>query len=75
MDPGSSTCVATFDGKDALAGLAEAEYARRGGEIIFAVYFHAVSPPLYRWERSCEPSKSVPVAGSTNLSMPWAASP
>ena len=32
MDPGSSTCVATFDGKDALAGLAEAEYARRGGE-------------------------------------------
>ena len=31
-DPGSSTCVAAFDGKDALAGLAEAEYARRGGE-------------------------------------------
>ena len=32
MDPGSSTYVATFDGKDALAGLAEAEYLRRGGE-------------------------------------------
>ena len=32
MDPGSSTYVATFDGKDALSGLAEAEYLRRGGE-------------------------------------------
>jgi hypothetical protein len=32
MDPGSSTYVATFDGKDALAELAEAEYLRRGGE-------------------------------------------
>jgi hypothetical protein len=31
MDPGSSSYVATFDGKDALAGLAEAEYLRRGG--------------------------------------------
>jgi hypothetical protein len=31
MDPGSSTYVATFDGKDALAGLVEAEYLRRGG--------------------------------------------
>jgi hypothetical protein len=32
MDPGSSTYVATFDGKDALAGLVEAGYLRRGGE-------------------------------------------
>jgi len=32
MDPGSSTYVATFDGKDALAGLVEAEYLRRSGE-------------------------------------------
>jgi hypothetical protein len=32
MDPGSSTYVATFDGKDALAPLVEAEYLRRGGE-------------------------------------------
>jgi hypothetical protein len=32
MDPGSSTYVATFEGKDALAGLVEAEYLRRGGE-------------------------------------------
>ncbi len=32
MDAGSSTHVATFDGKDALAGLVEAEYLRRGGE-------------------------------------------
>ena len=32
MDPGSSTYVATFDGKDALAGLVRAEYLRRGGE-------------------------------------------
>jgi len=32
MDPGSSTYVATFDGKDALAQLVEAEYLRRGGE-------------------------------------------
>jgi hypothetical protein len=32
MDPGSSTYVATFDGKDALAELAGAEYLRRGGE-------------------------------------------
>jgi len=32
MDPGSSSYVATFDGKDALAGLVEAEYLRRGGE-------------------------------------------
>ncbi len=32
MDPGSSSYVATFDGKDALAGLAEAEYLRRGGD-------------------------------------------
>jgi uncharacterized protein UPF0236 len=32
MDPGSSTYVATFDGKDALARLVEAEYLRRGGE-------------------------------------------
>jgi hypothetical protein len=31
MDPGSSTYAATFDGKDALAGLVEAEYLRRGG--------------------------------------------
>ena len=31
MDPGSSTYVATFDGKDALAGLVKAEYLRRGG--------------------------------------------
>jgi hypothetical protein len=31
MDPGSSTYVATFDGKDALAELVEAEYLRRGG--------------------------------------------
>jgi hypothetical protein len=31
-DPGSSSYVATFDGKDALAGLVEAEYLRRGGE-------------------------------------------
>jgi hypothetical protein len=32
MDPGSSSYVATFDGKDALAALVEAEYLRRGGE-------------------------------------------
>ncbi len=32
MDPGSSTYVATFGGKDALAGLVEAEYLRRGGD-------------------------------------------
>ena len=32
MDPGSSSYVATFDGKDALAGLVEAEYLRRGGK-------------------------------------------
>ena len=31
-DPGSSSYVATFDGKDALAHLVEAEYLRRGGE-------------------------------------------
>ena len=31
-DPGSSTYVATFDGKDALAKLVRAEYLRRGGE-------------------------------------------
>jgi hypothetical protein len=31
-DPGSSSYVSTFDGKDALAGLVEAEYLRRGGE-------------------------------------------
>ncbi len=32
MDPGSSSYVATFDGKDALARLVKAEYLRRGGE-------------------------------------------
>ena len=32
MDPGSSSYVATFDGKDALAPLVQAEYLRRGGE-------------------------------------------
>jgi hypothetical protein len=32
MDPGSSSYVATFDGKDALANLVEAGYLRRGGE-------------------------------------------
>jgi hypothetical protein len=32
MDPGSSTYVFSFDGKDALAGLVKAEYLRRGGE-------------------------------------------
>jgi hypothetical protein len=32
MDPGSSTYVATFDGRDALAELVQAEYLRRGGE-------------------------------------------
>lgn len=32
MDPDSSTYVATFGGKDVLAGLVEAEYLRRGGE-------------------------------------------
>jgi hypothetical protein len=32
MDPGSSTYVATFGGKDALAHLVEAEYQRRGGD-------------------------------------------
>jgi len=32
MDPGSSTYAATFDGKDALAELVQAEYLRRGGE-------------------------------------------
>jgi hypothetical protein len=32
MDPGSSSYAFTFDGKDALACLVEAEYARRGGE-------------------------------------------
>jgi len=32
MDPGSSSYVATFGGKDALAELVEAEYLRRGGE-------------------------------------------
>ena len=32
MDPASSSYVATFDGKDALAGQVEAEYLRRGGE-------------------------------------------
>jgi hypothetical protein len=31
MDPGSSTYVFTFDGKNALQRLAEAEYLRRGG--------------------------------------------
>jgi hypothetical protein len=31
-DPGSSSYVATFDGKDALARLVRAEYLRRGGE-------------------------------------------
>ncbi len=31
-DPGSSSYAFTFDGKDALAGLVEAEYMRRGGE-------------------------------------------
>jgi hypothetical protein len=30
-DPGSSSYVATFDGKDALAPLVQAEYLRRGG--------------------------------------------
>jgi len=32
MAPGSSTYVATFDGKAALAELVQAEYLRRGGE-------------------------------------------
>ena len=32
MDPGSSSYAFTFDGKNALAGLVEAEYLRRGGE-------------------------------------------
>jgi len=32
MDPGSSSYVATFDGKDALAELVEAECLRRGGD-------------------------------------------
>jgi hypothetical protein len=32
MDPGSSTYVATFAGKDALARMVEAEYLRRGGD-------------------------------------------
>ncbi len=32
MDPGSSSYVATFDGKDALTELVEAEYLRRGGD-------------------------------------------
>jgi hypothetical protein len=32
MDPRSSSYVATFGGKDAFAGLAGAEYLRRGGE-------------------------------------------
>jgi hypothetical protein len=32
MDPGSSSYVATFDGKDGLAGLVEAEYLRRGAD-------------------------------------------
>jgi hypothetical protein len=32
MDPGSSSYVATFDGKDAFARLVEAEYLRRGGD-------------------------------------------
>ena len=31
MDPGSSTYAFSFDGKDALAELVEAEYLRRGG--------------------------------------------
>ena len=31
MDPGSSSYVATFDGKGTLAGLVGAEYLRRGG--------------------------------------------
>ncbi len=32
MDPGSSSYMATFDGRDALAGLVKAEYLRRGGD-------------------------------------------
>jgi len=32
MDPHSSSYVATFDGRDTLAGLVEAEYLRRGGD-------------------------------------------
>jgi hypothetical protein len=32
MDPGSPSYVATFDGKDTLAGLVAAEYLRRGGD-------------------------------------------
>ena len=32
MDPGSSSYVATFDGKDAFARLVKAEYLRRGGD-------------------------------------------
>jgi len=32
MDPGSSSYAFTFDGKDALQRLVEAEYLRRGGE-------------------------------------------
>ena len=32
VDSGSSSYVAAFDGKDALAALVEAEYLRRGGE-------------------------------------------
>lgn len=32
MDTGSSSYAFTFDGKDAFAGLVEAEYLRRGGE-------------------------------------------
>jgi hypothetical protein len=32
MDQGSSSYAFTFDGKDAFAGLVEAEYLRRGGE-------------------------------------------
>lgn len=32
MDPGSSSYVFSFDGKDALAELVEAEYLRRGGD-------------------------------------------
>jgi hypothetical protein len=32
MDPGSSSYVAAFDGKDAFAGMVGAEYLRRGGD-------------------------------------------
>lgn len=81
-DPGSSTYVATFDGKDAVAGLTEAEYLRAAGTTSARSSPSATAPPgSGPWPRPCtrtpptSRTSTTPASTCTTSRTAWPSSP